>query len=220
MNDYLNLDEGMDSWTSPLGLGMDGLEAGGEPKNPPKNEEMVSAASHCASDCSLDSDDDGRHCEYDDSDDTFHYESNSEDDRKPAAKTDPVKKVPGGVDVPSLPPIVRSRRQGGHILEVSSPTKEVTGAQYDHELFEDDVEEEDLSYYRSSTQGKRGRKLSEGGQPKPDTTTMTAAEPDIALAEWRIIQKAHTDKKQRVMRMELGHKTGASDQTYTGVLND
>jgi hypothetical protein len=91
-------------------------------------------------------------------------------------------------------------------LKGSSPTKEVTGAQYDHEIFEDDVEEEDLSYYRSSTQGKRGCKLSEGGPPKPDMTNMTAAEADIALVEWRIIRKAHTDKKQCVMRMELGNK--------------
>ncbi len=66
VNDYLNLYEGMDSWTSPLGLGMDNTEAGGELKNPPENEEMASAASHRASDCSLDSDDDGCHCEYDD----------------------------------------------------------------------------------------------------------------------------------------------------------
>jgi hypothetical protein len=87
VNDYLNLDEGMDSWTSPLGLGMDDLDAGGEPNNPPENEEMVSAAINHASDCSLDSDNDGRHCEYVDSDDTSYYESNSEDDRKPAAIT-------------------------------------------------------------------------------------------------------------------------------------
>ncbi len=80
--------------------------------------------------------------------------------------------MPGGLDVPSLSPMVRSPRQGGQLLEDSSPTKVVTGAQYDHELFEDDVEEEDLSYYCSSTQGKRGRKLSEGGPPKPDTTNM------------------------------------------------
>jgi hypothetical protein len=137
---------------------MDDLEAGGELKNPPENEaeneEMVSAASHCASDCSLDSDDDGCHCEYVDSDDTSYYESNSEDDQKPAAKTDPAKKVPEGVDVPSLPPIVRPRRQGGQLLEGSSPTKEITGAQYDHKLFEDDVEE-DLSYYRSSPRKER-----------------------------------------------------------------
>jgi hypothetical protein len=183
VNDYLNLDEGMACLTSPLGLGMDDLEAGGELKNPPENEEMASAASHRASDRSLDSDHDGCHCEYVDLDDTSYYESNSEDDQKPAAKTDPAKKVPGGVDVPSLPPIVCSPRQGGQLLEGSCPTKEVTGAQYDHELFEDDVEEEDLSYYRSSTQGKRGPKLSEGGPPKPDTTNMTAAEAEIALAE-------------------------------------
>jgi hypothetical protein len=94
---------------------------------------------------------------------------------------------PSGLDVPSLPLIVRSSRQGGQLLEGSTPTKEVTGAQYDDELFEDDVEEEDLSYYRSSTQGKRGHKLAEGGPPKPDTTNMTAAESDMALAEWRII---------------------------------
>jgi hypothetical protein len=52
----------------------------------------------------------------------------------------------------------------------------------------------------------------------PDTTNMTAAEADIA--EWRITQKAYTNKNQRVMRMELGNKAGASDQTYTVVLND
>ena len=105
-------------------------------------------------------------------------------------------------------------------MEGSTPTNEVTGALYGDELFEDDVEEEDLSYYCSSTHGKRGCKLSAGGPPKPDTTNMTAAESDMALAEWRIIQKAHTDKKQRLLRMELGNKTGASDRTYTGVLND
>ncbi len=95
VNDYLNFDEGMDSWTSPLGLGMVNLEAGVELKNPPENEEMASAASHCASDCSLDSDNDGCHCEYVDSDDTSYYESNSEDDQKPAVKTDPAKKGAG-----------------------------------------------------------------------------------------------------------------------------
>ncbi len=63
VNDYLNVDEGMDSWTSPLGLGMDDLEAGGDLKNSPENEEMVSAATHLASDCSLNSDNDGCHCE-------------------------------------------------------------------------------------------------------------------------------------------------------------
>jgi hypothetical protein len=213
VNDFLNFDEGIDSWTSPLGLGIDdGLEAGGEVKNLPENEEVASAASPR----SLYSDDDGCHGEYDDLDDTFYYESNSEDDQKPAAKTGPAKKVPGGafspkvkalwilkqfikkqlspmlphlftqpsgLDVPSLPPIVRSPRQGGQLLEGSTPTKEVTGAQYDNELFEDDVEEEDLSYYRSSTQGKRGRKLSDGGPLKPDATNMTAAESDMALAD-------------------------------------
>ncbi len=223
MNDFLNVEEGIDGWTSPLGLGIaDGLKAGGELKNPPENEEVVAAASPC----SLYSDDeDSHHGEYDDSDDTSYYESNSEDDQKPAAKTVPAKKVPGGafspgLDVPSLPPIVRSPKQGGQLLEGSTPTKEVTEAQYDDELFEDGVEEEDISYYRSSTQGKREHKLSAGGPPKPDTTNMTAAESDTALAEWRIIQKAHTDKKQHLLRMELGIKTVASDQTYTGVLND
>ncbi len=72
-------------------------------------------------------------------------------------------------------------------MEGSTPTKEVTEAQYEDKLFQDDVEEEDLSYYGSSTQGKRGHKLSAGGPPKPDTTNMTAAESDMALAEWRII---------------------------------
>ncbi len=189
VNDFLNIDEGIDGWTSPLGLGIDaGLEVDSELKNSPENEEVAAAASPC----SLYSDDeDGRHGEYDDSDDTSYYESNSEGDQKPAAKIVPVKKVPGGafspgLDVPSLPPIVRSSRHGGQLLEGSTPTKEVTEAQYDTELFEDDVEEEDLSYY-CSTQGKRGRKLYVGGPPKPDTTNMTAAESEMALAEWRTI---------------------------------
>jgi hypothetical protein len=70
VNVFLNLDEGIDGWTSPLGLGIDdGLEAGGELKNPPENEEVASAASPC----SLYSDDDGHHGEYDDSDDTSYY---------------------------------------------------------------------------------------------------------------------------------------------------
>jgi hypothetical protein len=107
---------------------------------------MAYAASHHASDCSLDSDNDGPHCEYVDSDDTSYYELNSEDDQKPAAKTDSAKKVPGGVHVPSLSLMVHSPRQRGQLLEDSSPTKDATGAQYDHELFEDDVEEEDLLY--------------------------------------------------------------------------
>jgi hypothetical protein len=77
VNDFLNLDEGIDGWTSPLGLGIDnGLEAGGELKNPPENEEVASAASPC----SLYFDGDGCHGEYDDLDDTSYYESNSEDD--------------------------------------------------------------------------------------------------------------------------------------------
>ncbi len=82
-----------------MGLGIDdGLEAGGELKNPPENEEVVSAASPF----SLYSDDDGCHGEYDDSDDTSYYESNSKDDQKPAAKTGPAKKVPGGAFSPKV----------------------------------------------------------------------------------------------------------------------
>ncbi len=167
MNDFLNLDEEIDGWTSPLGLGIDnGLEAGGELKNLPENEKVASAAFLC----SLYSDDYGHHGEYDDSDDTSYYKSNSEDDQKPAAKTGPAKKAPGGafspkvealgilkhfikkqfspllphlftqpsgLGVPSLPPIVRSPRQGGHLLEGSTPTKEVTGAQYDDPTLQD-----------------------------------------------------------------------------------
>jgi hypothetical protein len=49
VNDFLNVDERIDGWTSPLGLGIDdGLEAGGELKNPPENEEVVAAASPCS----------------------------------------------------------------------------------------------------------------------------------------------------------------------------
>jgi hypothetical protein len=99
VNDYLNLDEGIDCWTSPLGLGIvNGLEAGGELKNLPENEEVASAARPC----SLYSDDDGCHGEYDDLDDISYYESNSEHDQKPAAKTGHAKKVLGGAFSPKV----------------------------------------------------------------------------------------------------------------------
>ena len=41
--------------------------------------------------------------------------------------------------------------------------------EYDDAVFQDDEELEDLSYYKSTTQGKKGRPLYDGGPEKPDS---------------------------------------------------
>jgi hypothetical protein len=49
----------------------------------------------------------------------------------------------------------------------------------DNELFQDDTAEEyaeeDMEYYRVNSTGRRGRSLSSGGPPRPDTAEMSAA---------------------------------------------
>ena len=53
----------------------------------------------------------------------------------------------------------------------------------DDELFQDDKEEDlvDLSYFRSDAKYGVGRKLDEGGPPKPDVTNMSTLEATIVL---------------------------------------
>jgi hypothetical protein len=59
-------------------------------------------------------------------------------------------------------PAAKSPRKGG-----------LNEEQYDDDIFEDDEEEGDLTYFRSTTQGKRGRRLTVNESPRPDTSGMT-----------------------------------------------
>ena len=55
--------------------------------------------------------------------------------------------------------------------DVGVAKNEVISAEdYDDAVFQDDEEFEDLSYYKSTTQGKKGRPLCDGGPKKPDTS--------------------------------------------------
>jgi hypothetical protein len=68
----------------------------------------------------------------------------------------------------------------------------------DDELFQDDTPEEnveeDMEYYCVNRTGRRGRSLSSGGPPRPDTAGMSEAKAQKAIKEWRVLRKAHTDK--------------------------
>jgi hypothetical protein len=92
--------------------------------------------------------------------------------------------------------------------DASSPTgenndfveEEGGGGQYDQydddELFQDDVEQQDMSHYCSETVGRSGRPLIiDGGPPKPNTDDMTAAGAVMAIIEWRVQRKAFRDNK-------------------------
>ncbi len=71
----------------------------------------------------------------------------------------------------------------------------------DNDLFQDDTAEdnveEDMEYYHVTSTGRRGCSLSSGGPPRPDTSGMSAVEAQIAIKEWRVLHKAHTDKTQK-----------------------
>ncbi len=75
----------------------------------------------------------------------------------------------------------------------------------DDVLFKDDTPEDnaedDLEYYRVASTGRRGRSLSSGGPPRPDTSGISAAKADKTFMEWRVLRKAYTDKVQREQRM-------------------
>ncbi len=104
-------------------------------------------------------------------------------------------------------PAVKSPRKGGSNEE-----------QYDDDIFEDDEEEGDLTYFRSTTQGKRGRRLLDGGPPRPDTSGMTDEAAKMTLQQWRVNRKAHTDKQERLRRKEM-RSGGQLGTNHTGVLS-
>ncbi len=90
--------------------------------------------------------------------------------------------------------------------------------QYDEDIFEDDEEEGDLTYFRSTTQGKRGRRLIDGGPPRPDTSGMTDEAAKMTLQQWRVNRKAHTDKQERLRRKEM-RSGGQLGTNHTGILS-
>jgi hypothetical protein len=92
----------------------------------------------------------------------------------------------------------------------------------DNELFQDDIAEdnleEDMEYYRVNSTGRWGHSLSSGGPPRPDTSGKSAAKAQIAIKEWRVLRKVHTDKTQREQRMLFG-SNAAMEIEYSGVVD-
>jgi hypothetical protein len=92
----------------------------------------------------------------------------------------------------------------------------------DNELFQDDTPqdnvEEDMEYYPVNSTGRRGRFLSSGGPPRPDTSGMSAAKAQEAIKVWRALCKAHTDKMQREHRTLFG-SNAATEIEYSGVVD-
>jgi len=68
---------------------------------------------------------------------------------------------------------------------------------FDKGLFEDETEEfVDDDYYHCTDfrgTGASGRKLTPGGPPKPDTTSMDEVEAEQVLKVWRKERKKYTD---------------------------
>jgi hypothetical protein len=83
----------------------------------------------------------------------------------------------------------------------------------DNELFQDDTAEdnakEDMEYYHVNSTGRRGRSLSSGGPPRPDTSGMSVVKAQEAMKVWRVLRKAHTDKMQRECRTLFGANAAA-----------
>jgi hypothetical protein len=92
----------------------------------------------------------------------------------------------------------------------------------DNDLFQDDTAEdnveEDMEYYHVTSTGRRGCSLSSGGPPRPDTSGMSAVEAQIAIKEWRVLHKAHTDKTQKEWRALFG-SNAAMEFEYSGVVD-
>jgi hypothetical protein len=92
----------------------------------------------------------------------------------------------------------------------------------DNDLFQDDTAEENaeenMEYYRINSTERRGRSLSSGGPPRPDTAGMSAAKAQEAIKEWRVLRKAHTDKMQREHRRLFG-SNAATEIEYSGVVD-
>jgi hypothetical protein len=76
-----------------------------------------------------------------------------------------------------------------------------------------------MAYYHVNTTGKRGRSLSSGGPPRPDTSGMTTAKAQEVFKEWRVCRKAHTDKMQMEHRALFG-SNASTEIKYSGVLDD
>ena len=103
--------------------------------------------------------------------------------------------------------------------DVGVAKNEVISAEdYDDAVFQDDEEVEDLSYYKSTTQGKKGRPLCDGGPKKPDTSGLSEVAAEIVLKRWRIERKAYNDKMQRIRRKEL-RAGGSMGSNHTGHLS-
>ncbi len=153
---------------------------------------------------------------------------------EPTAKTIK-KKVPGGAFSPrheSLGILRDFMSKQKHVSplfaqqaqeDASSPTGEnndfVEEGQYDDdELSQDDVEEEDMTYYRSVRKVSGRPLLMDGGPPRPDTEDMTAAGAEMAIKDWRVERKAFRDKQTRLLRKSTG--STVSDLVFTDVLNE
>jgi hypothetical protein len=92
----------------------------------------------------------------------------------------------------------------------------------DDELIQDDTAEdnaeENIEYYCANSTGRQGCSLSSGGPPRPDTSGMSAAKAQIAIKEWRVLRKAHTNKMQREQRTLFG-SNAATEIEYSGVVD-
>ncbi len=75
-----------------------------------------------------------------------------------------------------------------------------------------------MEYYRVNSTWRRGRSLSRGGPPRPNTAGMSEAEAQEAIKEWRVLHKAHTDKMQREHRTLFG-SNAATEIEYSGVVD-
>ncbi len=74
-----------------------------------------------------------------------------------------------------------------------------------------------MEYYHVNSKGRRGRSLSSGGPPRPDTSGMSAAEAQEAIKEKTVLCKAHTDKMQKEHRRLFGSNV-ATEIEYSGVV--
>ena len=128
------------------------------------------------------------------------------------------KKVNGkDVDLPSF----------GDTSEDEENEKEEEEEEYypfDKQLFEDETEEilGDDYYLDTEFRGKgaSGRKLTPGGPPKPDTTSMGEVEAEKLLKVWRKERKKYTDGVALQKRKGLLDDSTFDESTYTGVLVD
>jgi hypothetical protein len=75
-----------------------------------------------------------------------------------------------------------------------------------------------MEYYPVNSTGTWGGSLSSCGLPRPDTSGMSVAKAQEAIKEWRVLQKAHTNKMQREHRTLFG-SNAAMEIEYSGVVD-